>query len=396
MRLIGRILAIVLVLIIPLLLMAASCNLALYNTMSNEQTYRNAFADRSLLDDIRPFAIPALFDAAGREVEATSGMISMQSVIDTIDIKNWETAMEEVVSASWMQNRFDQLLQLFTGILEDNYSTLDESVDVESIQTGLQGENGEAVAASLLAAAPVCTSDQETQLRTYQASSTGEFALCNPQDDELKAYSLSYLVGWLASLSQQMQSITAAQFYDLNRSEARGLHIILKLDEQSSYVMYLCPAALLALVVFFTVRSFKSFGRWIGGTLLLSGIGVLVTLVGVQIFFVSIFSEATKSMTETERLFTQVVVSLMRAGMGGISQSMLLQAGLMILGGFGVFAVASFIRRGDLVATGETVFVTEDGKVISSASLPNVPLEPGSTSRRTSSSQMKDNSRLSS
>jgi hypothetical protein len=389
MRLIGRIFAIVLVLIIPLLLMAASCNLALYNTMSNEQTYRTAFADRSLLTDIRPFAILALFSAA-KEPETYPGGLSLDTVINTIDIKNWETIMEEVVSATWMQDRFDQLLRLFTGILKNDYITLDESVDIESLQANLQGDNREDVASKILSFSPRCTADEEDQLKTFEATSTGHFPLCTATDEALQAFSLSHVTGWVDSLSTQMQSVTATQFYSLSTTEARGLHILLKLDEQSSYVAYLCPGALLALIVFFTVRSFRSFGRWIGGTVLLGGIGVLVALVMIQIFFVNLFSAATQSTTESERLFTQVVVSLMRAGMGGISQSMLLQAGLLILAGFGLFALTSLIGRGELVPTGTTVLVTEDGEVISSASLPN--LETSGSSHRTPSNHRKSSS----
>ncbi|NJR12559.1 hypothetical protein HC776_01340 [bacterium] len=386
MRLLGRILAMVLVLVIPLLLMAASCNLALYNTMSSEQTYRTAFADRSLLDDIRPFAIPALFDAAGVQPDSYRGNLTLQKLISDIDIDNWQSIMEEAVSVTWMQERFDQLLRLFTGILANNYDTLDESVDVEAVKGQLQGDNGTQVAARILEFAPVCTAAQETQLAAFQATSQGDFPLCNTSDEALEAFSVSHVTGWLALLSDQMQSVTAGEFYNLNRTEARGLHVIVKLDEQISYVMYLCPTALLALIVFFTVRSFRSFGRWIGGTLLLSGIGVLAALVVMQIFFVNLLSEATQPMTETQRLFTQVIVSLTRAGMGGITQSMLLQAALMILAGFGLFALTALVGRNELVSTGTTVLVTEDGQVISSTSLPQIPTGTGSTSRQSGAS----------
>lgn len=383
MRLIGRILAIVLVLIVPLLLMAASCNLALYNTMSNERTYRDAFADRSLLNDITPLAVPALFNSSDGPLASYPGGLSMQRLIDTIGFENWNTLMSEVVSTSWMQARFDQILRLFTGILKNDYTTLDESVDVESVQARLQGDSGQSLAVKFVNFAPVCTVEQEDLMRTFQSTSAGDFPLCKSSDEDLQAFNVSHLVGWLSMVSDQLQLVSATQFFDLTTTEARGLHVILKLDEQSSYVLYLCPGALLALIVFFTVRSFRSFSRWVGGTLLLSGIGVLVALVGIQIVLVNLFGAASRSMNEPERLFTQILVSLMRSGMGGISQSMLLQAGLMILGGFGLFGLASLIARNELVATGTTVLVTEDGQVISSTSLPTIPIETSSASRRT-------------
>jgi|GEM_PF-3149798 len=383
MRLIGRILAIALVLMVPLLLMVAACNLALYNTMSNERTYRDAFVDRSLLNDITPLAIPALFNASDGPLASYSGGLSMQRLIDTIGFENWNTLMSEVVSASWMQARFDQILRLFTGILKNDYTTLDESVDVESVQARLQGDSGQSLAVKFVNFAPACTAAQDDALRVFQSTSAGDYPLCKSSDEGLQAFSVSHLTGWLSVVGDQLESVSASQFFDLTTTEARGLHVILKLDEQTSYVLYLCPGAFLALIVFFTVRSFRSFSRWIGGTLLLSGIGVLVALLGIQIGLVNLFSAASRSMNESERLFTQIVVSLMRSGMGGISQSMLLQAGLMIMVGFGLFALASLIARNELVATGTTVLVTEDGQVISSTSLPTIPTETSSASRRT-------------
>jgi hypothetical protein len=383
MRLIGRIFAIVLVLVIPVLLMAASCNLAIYNTMSNEQTYREAFADRSLLNDITPFAALALFATPGNPAVTSDGGLSMDRVISTIGVENWNAIVTEIVPATWMQNRFDQILRLFTGILQNDYSALDETVDVESLQARFEGDSVQDLASRIVKFAPACTPEQEELIRTFETDATSDFPLCNTSDEALQALSLSHVTTWLSSVGKQLQSVTATQFFDLTSTEARGLHVILKLDEQSSYVSYLCPGALLALIVFFTVRSFRSFGRWIGGTLLLSGIGVLVALVAMQFFLVGLLREAARAMNDSERLFTQIVMSLVRTGMGGISQSMLLQAGLMILAGFGLFGLTYLVARSEFVATGATVFVTEDGQVISSTSLPSIPIETGSTSRNT-------------
>lgn len=386
MRLLGRIFAIVLVLIIPILLMAAACNLAIYNTMSSEQTYRDAFADPSLLTDITPFAALALFSSPGEASDSYTGNMSLNRVITSLDLSNWNTITGDILPANWMQARFDQILRLFTGILRNDYTTLDESVDVESVQARLEGENGQALAAKLVNLAPACTQEQESLLSTFQATSTGDFPLCKPSDEDLQAFSTAHVAGWLTAVAQDLESMTAATFFDLSPTEGRGLHVILKLDEQISYVSYLCPGALLALIVFFTVRSFRSFGRWIGGTLLLSGIGVLVALVAIQFFLVGILSESSRAMNDSERLFTQVIVSLVRTSMGGISQSMLLQAGSMILAGFGLFGLTSLVARNELVSTGTTVLVTEDGRVISSASLPNVPLDTASTGTPTTGS----------
>ncbi len=383
MRLLGRIFSIVLVLIIPLLLTAASCNLAVYNTMSNERTYRDAFADRSLLSDITPYAVPALMNVAGGKLKDYPGSISPQKIVGSIGFESLSGILASVVSKTWMQDRFDQILRLFTGILSNDYTALDEMIDVESVRMNLEGDSGQAIALKIVNAAPRCTADQETQIQAFQDTSSGDFPICNPASDNLKTFSTTHIAGWLADLGNQLQVVTAAQFYSLTSSEARGLHVLIKLEEQTSYVLYLCPGALLALIVFFTVRSFRSFGRWIGGSLLFSGVAVLIALVVIQIVFVNVFGAANNANNDANRLLLQIFVSLLRAGLGGMSQSMLLQAGLMILAGFGLIGLTVLVRRSELVSTGTTVLVTDDGQVISSTSLPNIPVETGTGSSRT-------------
>src|SRR5690606_34265335 len=135
-------------------------------------------------------AVPALFNAADGPLASYPGGLSIQRLSDEIGFENWNTLMGEGVSETWMQARFDQILRLFTGILKNDYATLDESVDVESVQARLQGDSGQNLAARIVNFAPACSVEQEGAMQVFQSTTTGDFPLCNPSEEALQAFSI--------------------------------------------------------------------------------------------------------------------------------------------------------------------------------------------------------------
>lgn len=370
----GRILAVFLILIIVPLFIAAACNMAFTRTMINPETYRDAFENQDVFNDLLPVALPAIVRAAGTpdgntHLEEMSSAVSLKAIVDTLegDRDTLREVTNLLIPPVWLENQFDQMIDILFGMFRGDFSVLETPMDLAEIRNRLMGESAQDAARLILDAAPECTRTQTDIIRTIASGGTDELPICKPGNASLYTVSYSILVAWFNATGERLpaETVAFASFWNISHDSARVLNLFVELDFQFTSLTYLCPLGLLSLVVFFAVRSLKGFSWWAGTTAIAAGIGVLLMLLLLRIIFASIITTAP-GINELDAFMQQILSSISLSVLAQSSTLLLLQAAVFIGIGFVLLAIA-WLMRTPHVATG-SVIITDDGQIISTVS----------------------------
>ena len=371
-----KILSFILALIaIPLFIMAA-CNLAIEAAVFNRASYNAVLEDEILFDGILTVALPVVLTApsTGIEFRTTSqNPVRIQDIVVALEDKPeiWEEVTTLLIPSEWLQTSITQLVDVIFGIVEGDLDTIEREVDLTEIRTRFRGQVAEQAASLIINEAPNCTAEQGgLLLDIVEGNANVTVPICNPQNEEIRSETISLVTNWFSSVADDFGSdtIPVSQLFEIDRDNARASNLILEIIfKQALILFYLCPMALLSLVVILTVRSLNGFGRWIGSTSLAVGVLMLMMIFALQVFAFGFISETTtNSSSPAEELLARFSAALMRSILGESSASLLLQAGISIGIGFVVLSLAWYMRRNDN-EEGSMVLITEDGQIISTA-----------------------------
>jgi hypothetical protein len=371
MKLLGRMLATALILVIVPLFMLSACNLAFERTMRDPATYTHAFENQNVYDDLLPVALPAIFQAAGTGGKHIEGLpVEYRDITTTLDSDDWRVITSELVPPQWLKAQFEQSVNTALSLLNNDFSVLERPVDLSDLKARLSGDEAQRAAEYIITTAPDCTAEQNARLQSMGTDASALLPVCNPADVTLRATSIHYIVTWLDQVGQLLPegTVTIQEFYQVPRTAARLVYLVGQLSSQVVSLLYLTGAALCALIVFFTVRSLKSFGRWLGLTILLTGMGILLVLVLLQFALVGFIRELVTTSSDLERFAASILSALSRSITAGAGSTILLQAAIFIGIGFVLLAISFLVRAPDdgLVPVG-SVIMSEDGKIISAS-----------------------------
>ncbi len=369
MRIIRQLGALILIVIIIPLFLLAACNSALNAAVFNPETYEEAFEDPQLFDDLLTVALPAFLQAA--EENAPEDMpfqdspVRLGELSTRLDQETWREVTTLLVPPDWLQARAEQLLQGFGKIVNGDYSDLESSFELDVVQQRFQGAEAEQAATLILSQAPSCSPAEEERLGAFLASGEGHLPICNPGDANLQQRSIEALTQWFNALGASLEtnSPTTAAFFDFDRTDARQLTLLADMNEQIMLLMYICPAALLALVVVLAVRSLGGFARWIGISLLTTGSLILVFLLLLQAWSIRAFGDLITPASEIEAFGARLLLPVLREGFAQASDSLFVQSVIFVVVGFAIMAYAWLEGRnaGQQAPNGEYVLLTDDG-----------------------------------
>lgn len=376
MRIIRKIGAAFLTLFVIPLFVLASCNSALNAAVFNPQTYQEAFDDPQLFDDLLNVALPAILEGAEESTPGGIGFedspVSLGELSTRLDEDTWREVTTLLIPPDWLQSRADQLVQGISDVVIGDYEGLDASFELEVVQDRFEGEEAARAAAIIISEAPVCTAPEEERLSNFLVSGAGTLPICKPGDPNIQQRSINSLTTWFNGIGAALRenAPTTAAFFDFNRSDARQITLLAEMNQQILLLMYLCPGALLALVVVLAVRSLGGFARWVGVTLLVTGTLLLVSLLMLQGTVISAFGDLLAPVSEIQAFGTRLLLPVLREGLAQASGSLLVQSILFVGIGFAILAYAWLEGRGEPVQqhdSGEYVLLTTDGRLISSS-----------------------------
>ncbi len=359
-----RIIGLLLVLMTALFLVIWAWNAAFRITVLAPDRLRAILNDNQIYAEIIPQALPFLIDSVNPEIP----LPPMSEVVEIIGDEAWREVTNTLLPPDWLKAEVKRAASAFLHLIQGNINILDESLNLEPLVNRLQGEPAEQAAALILDAAPACTARQQAIIQAVVAGETDEpLPICNPTTSQSRELSIGVITGTLNVIGDVFEErvITYRELFGLQNPE--DVEVILLLFEgynRLSLGLLLGAGALLSLIVVFTVRSLKSFGRWIGATHIVAAITAVIPLLLLSLALVNMFSQALNVSNEAERIRVSLVVNTLQSGFTSFSSIVLMFAGVSMIIGIILLVVAMFAPgRSPMITTG-AVLMTPDGQVV--------------------------------
>lgn len=367
-RLLRRITALVLATIVLLMLTLSACTSAFRTSMMDVDTYKRTLAQQNVYQDLLPFVIPVILEENQAELGGDSNFhFDLNDINEFMTQDDWRAVSNQLLPPEWLQTSSESVLDSLFLIMQGDFSRTENLVDFNDIIARLQGESGQMASQTIISASPDCTAEQVTQLRAFNIENGDIFPLCNPPQ-LLREKSITLVSQWFSQLGTQL-AISVQENENrltIQQDYANLLYLWVKLDSQISLLGLICPLGLIGLMVLLVVRTLKSFGRWVGWTLLITGIVIILLMFTIQSAVFDSFDAIGTASSELERFQAQLTAGFFRSIYANMSGMMLFQSGLLILAGFILLAISYIARSGDEAVPRGSVLITEDGRIISS------------------------------
>ncbi|RMG79546.1 MAG: hypothetical protein D6712_19535, partial [Chloroflexi bacterium] len=337
-----RIIGLLLVLIAALFLVIWAWNAAFRITVLAPDRLRTVLNDNQIYEEIIPQALPFLIDSVNPEIP----LPPMFEVVDTIGDDAWREVTNTLLPPDWLEVEVKRAAGAFLHLIHGNVNILDESLNLEPLVNHLQGEPAEQAAALILDAAPECTLRQQAVIRAVAAGETDEpLPICNPTTSQSRELSMAVITGTLNVIGDAFEErvITYRELFGLqNPEDVEAILLLFEGYDRLSLGLFLGAGAFLSLIIVFTVRSLKSFGRWIGATNIVAAIIAVVPLLLLSLALVNLFSQALNVSDEAERIRASLVVNTLQSGFTSFSSIVLMFAGISMIIGIILLVVAMF------------------------------------------------------
>lgn len=279
MKYLGRFLAVLMALLFVTALPCAAWTLSAGQMLLKAETYKSALAHQNAYAELIPALLPALAESR-QDPDTPSEALNFLNLIANLDAEDWRRISAELIPAAWLQTQVETNLDAFFAWLNDETPILDIRFDTTSLRQRLSGEPGQRAVNLILQSWSPCTPEQIDILLNFDAASGDEFPFCQPPGQ--------YMAVTSAALSQTLRE-QARNLPDVypppdwlqnprTRTRLQELKQAVRFSQLAMVELCLLPIALLSLVVFFTVRSLKSFGYWSGTLLITAGVFTLLPL----------------------------------------------------------------------------------------------------------------------
>lgn len=274
-------------------------------------------------------------------LDIPGGQGGMPPFMRNLSASDWETLIKLSLPPQELQSMVEEMLNQLFAYLNSEINTV--MIPIIQIRERLSGPKGTELIEQLLHAQPNCTDEELARINVGLGS--GETIFCNPPDDETLSMMLPDFQEQLDSIIMEMPDDAtlikppapgspipgSGPFGADPIASIRTIRLIMRLSP-------LLPLAFLLLVTLFAVRSIKSWMRWWGIPIFVSGMLAL----GLGISTLTVFTSAW-SMFVVPRIppylpadITGIGQELLGSIIRSISGGIILQA--IILVGFGLAA----------------------------------------------------------
>jgi len=241
--------------------------------------------------------------------------------------------------------------------------------------TILTGPSAERAVDYILRSAPDCTIQQNIQIRAIANSANNRvqhLPICNPGAQNVetsRGILLDALEQWANHMSDHTTVAELTELPNEDEDVVTQLHLVYDTYQQLSWLSFLCPAGLLALIVAVVVRSLKGFGLWIGGASVVTGLVALIPLVLIPLILLEGMVESAQATSQIEQFQVQVAAGITRSAFSQLSGVVVMQAAAFVGIGFILFIIAVIAPSQPAIPPG-SVLVTADGQIISTTPTP--------------------------
>jgi hypothetical protein len=341
-RFLAFVLAAAAVLLLPLAMWISSAQRAFLNA----DTYKNGLQEQNIYVDLAQVGMRII----SNQVDEAQNDSFIQFVDSTPpEVRNQVTSI--LLPPEWVQTQIEHGLDIFFGWLKGEITNLGAPLDFSGLQARLRGEEGQRVIDIIIDNSPPCNPDQIGQIESYTAGSIPRnIPACLPPPEQRAA-----LHDMIAASMLEMADRLATRAPTLERllgterdQQAQRFPVVVSAGANLLAVFYLCPAALLSLVVVFVVRSFRTFGRWAGWMGIASAFIAILPLPVLSNSIISnVTAEITRSPQPAEMQLFQVrlLTGLLSSGFAQFSAPVVAQALFLALVAVVLLVVSSMQAR---------------------------------------------------
>ncbi len=290
------------------------------------------------------------------EAESEDDQGGPPDYFQNIDVNQWELLLREILSANWLQEQTESVINQLFEFLESDETTPTISISLVDLKARLLGRNGVDTVLKIVDAQPPCSDDQLSELKDMIESDLSEADLlsCRPPQELLDRYiltieeTLNEVVGSLPDEANLGESFMESEGSEPQEDSTDEMQIGRTL-RRIRYVMRwspIVPIGLLLLVAVFGVRSFRDLLRWWGIPVMVTGlIALILSILSMPIFnwLLSTYVES-RNPGYLSAEFVQLGFDLGRSAIRSYVKSITLQAGILSLVGLIFSAVSAFIK----------------------------------------------------
>ncbi len=274
----GRFLAILAACMFIVTLPCATWMLSTGQMLLDADSYKNALSSENVYADLIPALLPAI--AESEHDPTNPDALTLVSIVGNLDANDWRRISELLIPPQWLRSQVENNLDTFFDWLNDAIPSPNLRFDTASLRQRLSGREGQQAVNLFMESWPACTDEQLDVLLHFEERPNAEFPFCQPSGEYVAVMSEA-LTGILREQANRLPDVFPPPGWLENnavRRELNNLKLGVRWAQTFVVELWIMAAALLSLIVFFTVRSLKSFGRWSGVTLLLSGIAAVIPI----------------------------------------------------------------------------------------------------------------------
>jgi hypothetical protein len=223
---------------------------------------------------------------------------------------------DALLPARWLKSEVEGNLDRLFMWLGGQRSISDINFDLTELRFALADEaNARTAAAIIVPSAPPCKVDQTLAILAslkngdFGQWTTGDFnryPVCYPSNTQLCQRSINVVAAALVRIGQTLpdrwdmgQELSKAPPDQIGPTDLIHFRALVWLFNRLVILLFLIPIGLFAVIILITIRSGKSFVRWLGGLLILSGLLAVVSVGLLPPRFVNIIYEGAQKGIET-------------------------------------------------------------------------------------------------
>jgi hypothetical protein len=279
-KFLGRFLGILMVLLVVVTLPCATWVFSAEALLLDINTYKTALARENVYTDLIPALLPAIAESSAENGIQDPEALTVLNIVGNLEESDWQIIAQELIPADWLQTAIESNLDAFFRWLHDETTTPHIAFDTQSLRERLSGASGQRAVNQILQSWSPCNEDELNTLLSFDDTAGAEYPFCQPPG-EYMAFASETLSSALSEQAQNLPDTWPRPEWSSSeraRTQLSEFKLSIRILQAIVIEFLLFPIALLSLMVFFTVRSLKSFGRWTGTTMLLSGIATILPI----------------------------------------------------------------------------------------------------------------------
>lgn len=303
-------------------------------------TYKQAFKEQGLYEDVPALIAGMLTDTAKEE---TDGELSFASVLGKDGL---ESILTTLVPPDQLEALTDSILDAVFAFINGESDSI--TVSLVPIKQNLTGDAGVQAFMQVLRASPDCTPEQVLQFALGSLSTEEGLTLCNPPAEALALVAPlieSQIQSMLRGIPDEIKLPLAAQ--------GRSRQFIERLDRIRAIMQLslLVPLAFLVLILIFAVRNLNEWLKWWGIPFVLTGgLSALLAWVGAPLIRLVLDFAFRQGTSDMPVVFLDLMPDMAGSLTKQILKPLAVEGIILALIGIGMLVALRFRNRAALAA----------------------------------------------